>query len=70
MGRKAPWVLSGVVGLLVCATPAAAQSPSATPTFSKDIAPIFQSKCQDCHQPESIAPMSLVTWQEARPWAR
>jgi mono/diheme cytochrome c family protein len=70
MGRKASWVLSGVVGLLVCATPAAAQSPSATPTFSKDIAPIFQSKCQDCHQPESIAPMSLVTWQEARPWAR
>ena len=70
MGRKTPWVLSGVVGLLVCAAPAAAQSPSAAPTFSKDIAPIFQSKCQDCHQPESIAPMSLVTYQESRPWAR
>ena len=70
MGRTTPWVLSSVVGLLVCAAPAAAQSASASPTFSKDIAPIFQSKCQDCHQPESIAPMSLVTWQEARPWAR
>src|ERR1700684_575587 len=39
-------------------------------TFSKDIAPIFQAKCQECHQPNSIAPMSLVTFKEARPWAR
>jgi mono/diheme cytochrome c family protein len=39
-------------------------------TFSKDVAPIFQAKCQDCHQPNSIAPMSLVTYQDARPWAR
>ena len=39
-------------------------------TFSKDIAPIFQAKCQECHQPNSIAPMSLITYNEARPWAR
>ncbi len=39
-------------------------------TFSKDIAPIFQAKCQSCHEPGSIAPMSLRTFQEARPWAR
>src|SRR5262245_58091657 len=39
-------------------------------TFSKDVAPIFQKKCQECHQPNSIAPMSLITYQEARPWAR
>jgi hypothetical protein len=39
-------------------------------TFSKDIAPIFQAKCQECHQPNSIAPMSLITYQDARPWAR
>src|SRR6516164_5178495 len=39
-------------------------------TFSKDVAPIFQSKCQECHQPNSIAPMSLITFEEARPWAR
>ena len=39
-------------------------------TFSKDVAPILQAKCQDCHQPNSIAPMSLITFQEARPWAR
>lgn len=41
-----------------------------TPTFSKDVAPIFQDKCQSCHQPGSIAPMSLVTYADARPWAR
>src|SRR5215831_1452443 len=37
------------------------------PTFSKDVAPIFQEKCEACHRPDSIAPMSLVTYQEARP---
>src|SRR5262252_8359186 len=41
-----------------------------TTTFTKDIAPIFQEKCESCHRPGSIAPMSLVTYQEARPWAR
>ena len=39
-------------------------------TFSKDVAPILQQKCQACHQPNSIAPMSLITYQDARPWAR
>ena len=39
-------------------------------TFAKDVAPILQAKCQECHQPDSIAPMSLLTYQEARPWAR
>jgi hypothetical protein len=50
---------------------AAAAADTAKPvTFSKDIAPIFQAKCQECHQPNSIAPMSLITYQDARPWAR
>ncbi len=39
-------------------------------TFAKDVAPILQQKCQECHQPNSIAPMSLITYQEVRPWAR
>jgi len=39
-------------------------------TFSKDVAPILQEKCQQCHQPNSIAPMSLITFQDTRPWAR
>ena len=39
-------------------------------TFSKDVAPILQEKCQECHQPNSIAPMSLISYKESRPWAR
>jgi hypothetical protein len=41
-----------------------------SPTFSKDIAPIFQEKCEACHRPDSIAPMSLKTYAEVRPWVR
>jgi hypothetical protein len=40
------------------------------PTFAKDIAPILQAKCQDCHRPNTVAPMSLLTYQDARPWAK
>src|SRR4030095_8685730 len=39
-------------------------------TFTKDIAPILQRSCQGCHRPDSIAPMSLLTYEEVRPWAR
>jgi hypothetical protein len=51
------------------AAPAGAEVP-ANPTFTRDIAPIFQAKCEACHRPDSIAPMSLRTYAEARPWAR
>ena len=56
---------------LVAASPlsAAAQSKDAV-TFSKDIAPILQRSCQQCHRPNSVAPMSLLTYEEARPYAR
>ena len=39
-------------------------------TFTKDVAPILQRSCQECHRAGSIAPMSLLTYDEARPWAR
>ena len=53
--------------------PLALQAQSAAPgalTFTKDIAPILQRSCQDCHHPNSIAPMSLITYEDVRPWAR
>src|SRR5215831_10723669 len=43
---------------------------SAKVTFSKDVAPILQRSCQNCHRPDSIAPMSLLTYKDARPWAK
>jgi hypothetical protein len=39
-------------------------------TFTRDIAPILQRSCQNCHRPGQVAPMSLLTYEEARPWAR
>lgn len=53
-------------GVILFASSAAAQQ-AAAPTFAKDVAPILQNKCQECHQPNSIAPMSLITFAEARP---
>jgi mono/diheme cytochrome c family protein len=67
------WVPAGVLTLgaaLVVAAPVFAADAAKPVTFSKDIAPILQAKCQECHQPNSIAPMSLITYEEARPWAR
>src|SRR5215831_18250822 len=61
-----------VIGLLVVlglSAPAVSQQPAAA-VFTKDVAPIFQEKCQSCHRPGYIAPMSLVTYEEARPWAK
>ena len=43
---------------------------SNVPTFSKDIALILQRSCQKCHNDNGVAPMSLITYQDARPWAR
>src|SRR5918993_5780632 len=40
------------------------------PTFSRDIAPIFYANCTSCHRPGGIAPMSLISYKDARPWAK
>jgi hypothetical protein len=49
---------------------AAASLTTAAPTFSKDVARIFYRHCVQCHHPNDIAPMSLVDYQSARPWAK
>ena len=56
--------------LAMSAPSLAADTTARAVTFSKDVAPIFQEKCQQCHQPNSIAPMSLITFENARPWAK
>jgi len=48
----------------------AAGAADAAPTFAKDVAPIFYRSCVNCHRPGQIAPMSLLTFETARPWAR
>jgi hypothetical protein len=47
-----------------------ATSPGPQVTFTKDVAPILQQHCQSCHRPDTFAPMSLLTYEDARPWAR
>ena len=44
--------------------------PDSAPTFSRDVAPILYKHCTSCHRPGEIAPMSLLTYKDARPWAR
>src|SRR4051812_18380775 len=61
------WALSAAL-MLPAATEAA--DAAKTPTFTKDIAPIFQEKCEACHRPDSMAPMSLQTFADARPYAK
>ena len=56
------------IALLTALTGIAASA--AAPTFNKDIMPILQANCQTCHRPGEIAPMSLLTYTDARPWAK
>lgn len=58
--------LALVVSLVVAPATARAQ----TPTFAKDVAPILYAKCVECHRPTMFAPMSLVKYDDARPWAK
>jgi hypothetical protein len=46
------------------------ESAAETVTFTKDVAPIFFKRCAECHRPGESAPMSLLAYEEARPWAR
>ena len=57
-------------GCLVVGLTAAAPSGQSAPTFYKDVLPILQNNCQTCHRPGEVAPMSLISYDEARPWAR
>ena len=56
-----------VVAVLVWSSAADAQQ---TPTFTKDVAPILYKNCSQCHRPNEVAPMPLMTYEQVRPWAR
>ena len=48
----------------------AAGTEADTPAFAKDVLPILQRSCQNCHRPGTAAPMALLTYEQVRPWAR
>ena len=56
----------GITALLVATAPLAA----AEVTYTEDVAPIFVDRCGSCHRPDGMAPMSLLSFESARPWAR
>src|SRR5262245_12623044 len=77
VARNQPLLRAAVLSLVALALTsnvAMAQRAStpASPqvTFTKDVAPILQKACIRCHRPDEIAPMSLLTYQDARPWAQ
>ena len=68
--RSATILAAFAATALFAAGPARAADDKPAPTFSKDVAPILYKACVDCHRPTMFAPMSLMTYDEARPWAR
>src|SRR4026209_2122582 len=74
--RLRPFALSGVL-LLVLPTITGSMhampqqdSAAGAVTFNKQVLPILQKNCQACHRPGEIAPMSFLTYQDVRPWAK
>ena len=57
-------------GLVALPASAAEAERGAEVTFTKNVAPILQRSCQNCHRPDAVAPMALLTYEQARPWAR
>ena len=72
--RPAGRLARALLAAAALAPAAAAAQPAAggagEVTFTRDIVPILQRSCQVCHRPGEMAPMSLVTYEEVRPWAR
>ena len=62
--------ISAGLGLRVFPSVPLAAAAAAPVTFTRDVAPLFQAKCQSCHHDGTVAPMSLTTYEDVRPWAR
>jgi Copper type II ascorbate-dependent monooxygenase, C-terminal domain. len=67
---KATILLGVGVMLLLMSGPTGTTTGENNVTFTKDVAPIFYKNCTGCHRPGEIAPMSLLTYNDARPWAK
>src|SRR5262249_10411164 len=63
-------VVAALMGASLAAVPAGAADTASAPTFAKDVLPILQKNCQSCHRPGEIGPMPLLTYDQARPYAR
>ncbi len=62
--------LVAIISVAPISTGSLSAAPPAAPTFNKDVLPILQKNCQECHRPGAIAPMSFITFRDTRPYAR
>ncbi len=63
-------ILAALVSILLFVAADSPQKVSSPPTFYRDVVPILQEHCQTCHRPGEIAPFSLVSYKETKPWAQ
>src|SRR5437867_11412146 len=70
VSRVGFFVPVSVAVVTILAALAGAPGAQAQVTFTKDVAPILQERCQVCHRPGTFAPMSLLAYEDARPWAK
>ena len=73
--KRALFVLAGssilaVASTVGVSTQTPAPAAATAPTFHKDVAPILNANCVSCHRPGEIGPMSFLTYESTRPWAR
>src|SRR5690348_3943730 len=59
-----------IVIALAAGVAAIAASVPANVTYYKDALPVLQNRCQECHRPGEVAPMSFMSYDEVRPWAK
>jgi hypothetical protein len=78
-GTTVRWSMTVAIALVALSTAARLDASDKAPTltavpaevtFAKHIVPILQRSCQNCHRPNGVAPMSLITYEDVRPWAR
>ena len=68
--RQTTWVGLAVSAVMLMVAGTASAQMTGEVTFTRDVAPILQQSCQGCHRTGQMGPMSLMTYEDVRPWAR
>jgi len=68
--KRAGLVLLGTLAVIATTMHAEGPAPAAVPTFTKDVAPIIFNNCTTCHRAGEVAPMTFLSYEDVRPWAK
>lgn len=69
-GKPVARPVTEALGCALVRPGSAARVAAGTPTYHKDVLPILQERCQGCHRPGQVAPFHLLTYADARGWAK